>query len=145
MKPTKKEVEKVLESLELQTIPPVDRTQRCLTDGRPVTDDHRELLPGGQQKGYVVLTEEERLKGFVRPVRLTYVHIGKPPEGEQVKYPYTKKYGKACGTRTTMGLPIAETYARDPKFYSGTFCCTCGEHFSLDEFVWEGTTEQVGS
>ncbi len=124
--------------------PPVDRTARVLTDGSPVTDDHREINPAsGQQKGYVVLSAEERSKGFVRPVRCTYIHTGinpimrggvliKPGEG-------------ACGHRTTMAQSIAETYARDPEFYSGTFCCSCMVHRPLTEFVWEGTTEQVGS
>ena len=46
-----------------------------LTDGSPVTPDHREIDPAtGQQKGYVVLSAEERAKGFVRPVRQSYVH-----------------------------------------------------------------------
>ena len=31
----------------------------------------------GQHKIYLVLSEEERAKGFVRPVRESYVHIGK--------------------------------------------------------------------
>lgn len=31
----------------------------------------------GQHGAYWVLTEEERKKGFVRPVRTTYVHVGK--------------------------------------------------------------------
>jgi hypothetical protein len=53
---------------------PVDRSQKTLTDGSPVTPDHRDLQPSGQQKGYVVLNEAERAKGFVRPVRRTYVH-----------------------------------------------------------------------
>jgi hypothetical protein len=107
-------------------IPEVDRSQRTLTDGGPVTDDHRELKENGQQKGYVVLSEEERKKGFVRPVRTSYVHV-------------------KCGTLTKMGISIAETYARDPKFYNGTYCCGCGAHFSLEEFVWDGTNEIVGS
>lgn len=111
---------------ELKTIPPVDRTKRTLTDGSPVTDDHRELLASGQQKGYIVLSEEERKKGFVRPVRRTYKHL-------------------TCGAVTTMGIALAETYARDPYFYSGTFCCLCAKHFPLDEFVWEHTTEKLGS
>lgn len=99
---------------------PVDRSQRQLTDGRPVTDDHRELLPNGQQKGYVVLTEAERAKGFQRPYRDAYRH-------------------SKCGKITTMGRAIAETYARDPHFYSGTFCSTCGAHFPVGEdgeFTW---------
>lgn len=107
---------------------PVDRTQRTLTDGSPVTADHRDLKPNGQQKGYVVLSEAERAKGFVRPVRLSYRHL-------------------TCGTVTTMGLALAETYARDPFFYSGTFCCGCRAHFPVGadgQFVWDGTDEKVG-
>jgi hypothetical protein len=97
-----------------------------LTDGSPVTSDHRELKANGQQKGYVVLSEEERAKGWVRPYRDSYIH-------------------KSCGGVTTMGRPIAETYARDPSFYSGTFCVNCGAHFPLDQFVWDGTDIQVGA
>lgn len=108
-------------------VPPVDRSARVLSDGSPETPDHREINPAtGQQKGYIVLTAEERTKGFVRPVRRTYKH-------------------KVCGTTTTMAQSIAETYARDPEFYSGTFCCYCRSHFPLNEFVWDGTNEQVGS
>jgi hypothetical protein len=102
---------------------PVDRLQQTLTDGSPVTDDHRELKPNGQQKGYVVLSEEERAKGFVRPVRRNYIHT-------------------VCGSETRMGDSIAETYARDPKFYSGTFCTGCGKHFAVDQFVWKDNPDQ---
>lgn len=106
---------------------PVDRNARVLTNGSPVTDDHREIDPvTGMQKGYVVLTGEERAKGFVRPVRRTYTH-------------------NVCGTDTTMGVALAETYARDPGFYSGTFCCYCKEHRPLSEFVWKYSNEVVGS
>jgi hypothetical protein len=101
-------------------------SERTLTDGSPVTADHRELKENGQQKGYVVLSEEERAKGFVRPVRRSYTH-------------------KTCGTDTRMGDAIAETYARDPTFYSGTFCVNCGKHFPLDQFVWLGTQDEVGT
>ena len=107
----------------------VDRTRTTLTDGRPVTPDHRELREDGQQKGYVVLSAEERAKGFVRPVRSAYVH-------------------DKCGGVTTMGLALAETYARDPSFYSGTFCAICRTHFPVGadgEFTWKGTTERVGT
>jgi hypothetical protein len=106
-----------------------DAPRRTLTDGSPVTADHRELKENGQQKAYVVLAEEERAKGFVRPVRRTYVHL-------------------ICRSETTMGQALAETYARDPYFYSGTFCCGCGKHFPVGEdgeFVWKGTNEKVGT
>jgi len=105
-------------------------TKTTLTDGSPVTPDHREINPAtGQQKGYVVLSAEERAKGFVRPVRRSYVH--------------TK-----CGVVTTMGQALAETYARNPHFYSGTFCVGCRSHFPVGEageFIWDGTTEKVGT
>lgn len=80
----------------------------------------------GMHRDYWVLSEEERAKGFVRPVRLKYVH-------------------KACGVVTTMNRMIAETYARDPKFYGATFCANCRTHFPVVEFVWDGTNEPVGS
>ena len=101
-------------------VPAVDRSQRTLTDGNPVTEDHRELRPDGMQKGYVVLSEAERKRGFVRPFRDAYRHL-------------------KCGCITTMSRPLAETYARDPAFYSGTFCSTCRAHFPVGadgEFTW---------
>ncbi len=101
--------------------------RRTMTDGSPVTPDHRDINPAtGQQKGYVILSAEERAKGFVRPIRRSYKHL-------------------TCGSVTTMGLAIAETYAREPGFYSGTFCVECRSHFPLAQFVWEGTNEAVGS
>ena len=101
--------------------PAVDRTQRTLTDGSAETPDHREIRPDGMQKGYIVLSDAERARGFVRPVRRTYVH-------------------QKCGVATTMGQSLAETYARDPKFYSGAFCVGCSAHFPVGaagEFVWD--------
>lgn len=123
---------------------PVDRTARQLSGGAPETPDHRELNPAtGQQKGYVVLTPEERSKGFVRPVRTAYIHVGLNPQMRGHILIRPGQYG--CGSRTVMARDIAETYARCPDFYSGTFCVSCGAHRPLNEFVWEGTTDQVGS
>ncbi len=107
---------------------PVDRSARELINGLPenAMPDYREIDATGMQKSYVVLSAAERAKGFVRPVRRSYQH-------------------KTCGTVTTMGLALAETYARDPKFYSGTFCAACRAHFDLSQFVWQGTQEILGS
>lgn len=58
--------------------PPVDRNNQTLTDESAVTPDHRDIKPDGMQKAYVVLNAEERAKGFVRPVRRSYVHVGRP-------------------------------------------------------------------
>jgi hypothetical protein len=82
----------------------------------------RKILPSGMQESYLVLSEEERAKGFVMPVYRTYRHM-------------------KCGTDTTMGQAIAETYARQPTFYGGTYCCHCGTHFPLrtsegPQFFW---------
>lgn len=103
-----------------------EQAKTTLTDGRPVYDTHRDIDPqSGQQKDYVVLSESERAKGFVRPVRTDYVH-------------------EKCGGLTTMGQSIAETYARDPFFYAGTFCAHCREHFPVGEdgeFVWKDGTK----
>jgi len=130
---------------------PVDRAARVLTDGSPVTPDHCEINPAtGQQRNYVVLTPEERSKGFVRPVRRTYTHVGRLQEFENPDHPsgetqrWKQRIG-GCGADTTMSVEIAETYARDPKFYSGTFCIKCRAHLPLNEFVWRDTEEQVGS
>ena len=151
-----------------------------------VTDDRNDpalknIGPDGMQEKYLVLSYEERARGFVRPLRKTYVHVG-PPKPENLRdlteeereryaqYGYIKfqEYtpgthgsvlGKfwtqetldrigGCGAATTMGLAIAETYARDPHFYGGTFCARCGSHFPVGEqgeFVWEGTDERVGT
>jgi hypothetical protein len=113
---------------------PVDRSQVQLVSGGEVTPDHREINPTtGMQRDYVVLTEEERAKGFVRPVRRSYRHVGARP------------MESGCGAVTTMAQALAETCARDPKFYGGTFCATCRKHLPLAEFVWDGTDERVGS
>lgn len=119
-------------------------TETQLAGGGPVTADHREINPvTGQQKGYVVLSAEERAKGYVRPVRRSYLHVGLQA---QWGGPLLKKLGEnGCGALTTMAQEIAETYARDPGFYSGTFCVGCRAHRPLTEFVWDGTQEQVGS
>jgi len=149
--------------------------KKCMTDGSPVTDDHAEIKENGQQKGYVVLCPEERAKGYVRPLRDSYVHVGLkpkyplrdlteeehkrfshggfvkyeeyPPDSGQVGRFWTQKEldTKGCGTLTTMSLSIAETYAREPHFYGKTFCCGCSTHLPVAEFVWDGTNEKVGS
>ena len=85
-----------------------------------------DIKPTEQHKKYLVLSEEERSKGFVRPVRESYIHL-------------------TCNIETKMSLPIAETYARDNKFYGSTYCISCKQHLPVDEFVWKGTDEKVGS
>lgn len=102
----------------------------------PVTDDPNdpelEIIDpeNNMQMSYLVLSDEERAKGFVRPVRKKYVHA--------------KELG-GCGAVTEMGLAIAETYARNPAYYGGTYCARCQDHFPVGErgqFVWDGAYDR---
>ena len=98
----------------------------------------RKIRADGQQEVYLILSEEERKKGFVRPVRRSYLHL-------------------RCGSVTTMGTALCETYSRDPHFYGGTMCVHCGTHFPLRDyspeaksidgwaFLWEPDGDPVGS
>ena len=138
--------------------------------------------PVAQNDTYLVLSAAERAKGFVRPVRYSYVHVGtsgpvyqlrdltEVEKGQFSPFNYVKyetypegkssvvgrfwtqeqldSIGKGCGTLTTMGQALAETYARDPGFYGATYCCGCSMHRRVGadgEFVWEGTDERVGT
>ncbi len=85
--------------------------------------------PKPQAEVYLVLSEEELAKGFVRPVRTSYKHL-------------------ACGSVTTMGRAIAESYAAKPTMYGATYCCACGAHRPVGvdgEFIWEPDGSRVGT
>lgn len=142
-----------------------DRNDPRLTHG---TDSE----PGPMAEVYLVLSDEERAKGFVRPVRRSYRHVGAPgpryelrdltpeeherydrfgyvryepyPEGSAALGQYWTQErldgaGKACRAVTTMGVALAETYARNPAFYGATFCAGCSMHRPVGvqgEFIW---------
>lgn len=101
-----------------------------LTTDRNDPDLHKSDATGQNVK-YLILSDEERAKGFVRPVRTAYKHL-------------------KCGSVTTMGLALSETYARDPSFYGATFCVACAGHFPLVDhdgkrtFVWDADGKGVG-
>ena len=137
--------------------------------------------PVQQAPVYLALSEEERAKGFVRPVRISYIHVGLAEPDLPLEdisdemltakpwlanTPYVKwqptpvhptsagrywtqeevdKIGKGCRTVTTMNRVLAETYAREPGFYGATYCVGCSMHLPVDEFVWDGTDERVGT
>lgn len=84
-----------------------------------------DAAPVPQAQAYLVLSEEERAKGFVRPYRDAYKH-------------------DTCGTVTTMGRALSETYARDPKFYGGTYCVKCSMHRPVSEFHWYEMDGAIG-
>lgn len=93
-----------------------DREDPCLKEGQKEE---------GQNECYLVLSEDERAKGFVRPLRNKYTH-------------------NSCGVETVIGSAIAETYARDPKFYGSTYCVGCRHHYPVFEFTWSDG-EMLGS
>ena len=123
-----------------------------------VPDDAK--LPDGQHVDHWVLPQEERAKGFIRPVRRSYKHVGMPrpanlrdltpDERERFGDNYAKfeEYGpdrnsrgrfwtqaeldnRGCGSTTSMPRAIAETYAREPGYYGSTFCCGCGRYLPV--------------
>ncbi len=109
------------------------KSENQSTTNRLTTDPTDERLTHGvndtpvdQAEVYLVLSEEERRKGFVRPVRYSYVH-------------------KVCGRETEMGQELSETYARDPKFYGSTYCVGCKMHKPVREFYWSCDGIDVGS
>jgi hypothetical protein len=170
---------------------PLEQPGTTAISKKGLVDDRSELdttlLPNGQQKNYMVLPQEEIAKGFVRPVRTTYRHVGRPgpkfplqdltdeqrcrfvhkedPEPYVKFEPYPEGHhgsatgrfwtqrdidaiDKGCGAVTTMAQKIAETYARNPLYYGGTFCASCGVHLPVGadgEFVWEPDGSRVGT
>lgn len=102
---------------------PLSGETPTIDDGAPQPIDPKTGMHGD----YWILSDEERAKGFVRPVRTKYVH-------------------KKCGVVTRMNIKIAETYASDPKFYGATFCVSCKTHLPVGEFLWDdGSDEILGS
>lgn len=67
----------------------MDNENRTTTDGLPPDPgmEHapapKPIGPNGQHTAYWILSEEERSKGFIRPLRHSYTHVGK----EGPKYP----------------------------------------------------------
>lgn len=82
--------------------------------------------PGPQNSVYLILSDEELAKGFIRPFRNKYVH-------------------DTCGVLTVMGDKLSETYARDPYFYGATYCVGCRMHKPVGEFKWDADNQIVGS
>lgn len=105
----------------------------------PTTDDPNDPrlsrgadeAPVPQADAYLVLPADELTpEKFVRPVRRSYRH-------------------RECGQVTTMSVDLAQTYARNPRFYGATYCVSCQMHRPVGEFVWveeDGSeTQTVGS
>lgn len=84
--------------------------ETCTTDGKPFDPT---IGDTGQQKNYKVLCEEERAKGFVRPLRRSYKHVGRKLRGELEMLPEPKEIsGKiyAAIDRFKVGETTAGSY-----------------------------------
>lgn len=156
--------------------PRITTTRGPAPEGTPPGPAVGPVDANGQHQAYFVLSEAERNRGFVRPIRRSYTHCGERPKnptrpltpeqaerylgqnyvafepdpdpetsGRVGRYWTEAQLSGGCGTETTMSVAIAETYARDPKFYGSTLCVHCKRHLPVAEFVWTGTTEAVGS
>lgn len=128
-------------------VPPVDRSALCTTNGKtPEEVRASQTNETGMHDGYLVLCDAERAKGFQRPYRDRYKHVGSLQQlvnDEGADSHQVRRGG--CGTVTTMGRALSETYARDPTFYGATFCCGCNRHLPVAEFVWTADGQEVGS
>jgi hypothetical protein len=156
-----------------------DEPKLCTTNGKSVAEVRAsQTNETGQHEGYIVLCDEERAKGFVRPYRDSYKHVGRVQEEPAKPENCPSCHAGAavirtsnidplkwlcldcahvwkcaaqgsrvggCGTVTTMGRALSETYARDPKFYGATFCVACNRHLPVSEFVWTADGAIVGS
>lgn len=93
-----------------------------MSDDQPSGEfDYGEKLDDGQYENHPTIDDGE----FEYPLRFKYEHTD-------------------CGGVTSLAKNIAESLARDPDYYSKTFCANCGDYYSLDEFEWVEDGETVG-
>lgn len=109
-----------------------------------------EKIEYSKVKNINILSESEQNLGYY--AYLEYTDAEYPLVGRAVSKQYyedfiaKKSHSGGCGVETKMHEKIAETYARDPKFYGATYCVGCGKHLPVSEFVWsDNEDEQVGS
>lgn len=92
------------------------------TDDPPPEDfDYGERLDDGQFENHPTIDEGE----FQQQPRDTYVHV------------------EGCGQSTTMARDLAESVARDPGYYSKTFCAGCNGYVPVEEVEWEDGEDWV--
>jgi hypothetical protein len=89
-----------------------------------------DIEPGPQNPVYLVLSDAEIAKGYVRPYRDAYRHVACSVNPEMV---------------TRMGEKLSATYAREPSFYGSTYCVACRMHKPVGEFIWDKDGKVVGS
>lgn len=82
--------------------------------------DYGEKKDDGQYENHPTIDDGE----FVQEVKHSYIHT-------------------ECGQVTKMGSSIAESIARDPEYYTKTFCANCGDYYDVSEFEWKDGKDWV--
>lgn len=82
-------------------------------DGPPGDFDYGEQREDGQYENYPTIEDGD----FEQEPRETYIH-------------------QECGTRTTMTGDLPESVARDPTYYTKTYCAGCQTHVPVEEVKW---------
>ncbi|QAS68849.1 hypothetical protein HFTV1-gp16 [Haloferax tailed virus 1] len=83
-------------------------------DPRETDFDYGEKKDDGQYENYPTIDEGE----FEQKPRTSYVHVD------------------GCGERTRMTGKLPESIARDPKWYTDTYCAGCKDHVPVEEVKW---------
>lgn len=93
-----------------------------MSDDPPPDDfDYGDRLSDGQYENYPTIDSGD----FAQKPRDTYVHVD------------------GCGSTTKMTGDLRESVARDPTYYSNTFCSGCGSHVPVSEVEWEDGEDWV--
>jgi len=128
----------------------MSEAERAIGFVRPVRHSYVHVGIPGPKHPLRDLTEAER----ERFAAYDYAKFEAYPESESaVVGRYWRqldldRVGKGCGARTTMATALAETYARNPRFYGATYCTGCRMHRPVGEngeFVWDGSDVRVGT
>ncbi len=134
-KPTEQNKAYLIDCEIKEFVRPVRRTY--IHRGIKITGEVKPLSPEkikefeGEFVGYVACEmKEDKIKRYLTQKQVDSI---------------SKGYMGGCGHATTMAQGIAETYAKNPQFYGSTFCIFCCKHLKVEEFVWEGSDEVVGS
>ena len=119
---------------------------------RPIRTTYRHIGKIGPKYKLRDLTEEEYNQHRNSAQFNKYSKFEEYPEGDSCaigrywSLEDLNAVDRNCGVVTSMPMSIAETYAKNPKFYGSTFCVGCQEYFPVEEFVWDdGSDERLGT
>lgn len=92
-----------------------------MSDERPDDFDYGEQREDGQYENYPTIGAGD----VQQAPRDTYVHVD------------------GCGQTTSMTGDLPVSVARDPEYYSKTYCAGCQEHVPVEEVEWDDGEDWV--